>query len=64
MGILKLLLDIMAWTWLGWMDERRLRDKLCSRQRERKREREREREILDLAKVQSDKSFVFMKPWQ
>ena len=57
MGILKLLLD-MAWTWLGWMDERRLHDKLCSRQRDREREREREREILDLAKVQSDKSFV------
>ena len=42
MGILKLLLD-MAWTWLEWMDERRLRDKLCSRQREREREKERSR---------------------
>ena len=33
----------MAWTWLEWMDERRLRDKLCSRQRERDREKERSR---------------------
>ena len=31
---------------------------------DKERERGREREILDLAKVQSDKSFVFMKPWQ
>ena len=48
------------------MDERRLRDKLCSREGDRETDRhrqtdrqtDREIKILDVAKVEPDKSFV------